>query len=348
MKKQCKAIGIALFISAVFVLGCSSGKSDAPIRIGTMPASVGVPVQYAYDNGYFEEAGVEVTIELFQTGAPINEAMASGKLDLAFTGGAGIFPLANDTCVLLSELDTAGGMAIYARKNSEVVGAGQNLPERPSVYGSVETLKGAEILLQLGTAGELNAQKYCDLFGLERNEYELIHMDAGPAYQAILAGEADLIAAFPPYSFQLKNNPDFVEVCNYESVLQYEISDSTVATKKIMKENREAVVKVYEAVWKAVDVMADDAARYDYSMKFFADNGRTYTDEMMNQEMEVRRYRTRELLTADNYYFGQSYVEQEDFYHTQGKILDEQLGNIEKNLDPSVLNEVLGITMKMP
>lgn len=346
MKRKVSLL-LSLVLTAICLLpGCATDKSG-PIRIGTMPASVGVPVQYALDHGYFEEEGVDVTVELFQTGAPINEAIASDKLDLAFSGAAGIFSLANGTCVMLAEPDTAGGMGIYARPDSEIVQAVGVLEGHPDMMGSVETLTGAQVLLQLGTSGELNAQKYFELFGMERSEYELVHMDAGPAYQAILAGEGDLIAAYPPYSFQCED-AGLVEVCSFEEVAQYEISDSAYATKKIMESRRDDVVKVYKAVWRAIEELADDDVRYEYSMQFFADNGREYTEETMRQEMEVRRYRTKELLTDPEYVFGLSFVEQEDFYYNQGQITEDQLGNVKASLDPSVLNEVLGIEMKMP
>ncbi len=344
--KKLLALAISVLALTVVFTGCSK-SNDEPLRIGTMPASVGVPVQYAMDNGYFEDEGVDVTIELFQTGAPINEAIASGQLDLAFSGGAGIFSLANDTCVLLSELDTAGGLGIYARPDSPVIEQIGQLSDKPEVMGSAAVLEGAEVLLQLGTSGEMNAQKYMELFGLTRDQYELINKDAGPAYQAMLAGEGDLIAAFPPYSFQCED-AGMVLVCTFEDVMDYEISDSSYATKEIMESRREDVIKVYKAVWRAVEEMDDDALRYDYSMEFFAANGREYTDETMNQEMAVRKYRTEARLTADDYVFGMSFIGLEDFYVSQGQILEEQIGNIEKNLDPSVLNEVLGIDMKMP
>lgn len=344
--KKIVAVVLVLVMALGGITACGA-KKKAPIRIGTMPASVGVPVQYALEKGYFEDEGVDVTVDLFQTGAPINEAIASNQLDVAFSGGAGIFSLANASCVLLAEPDSAGGCAIYARPDSPILKDKGLVSGFDNVYGSKESLEKVDILLQLGTSAELNAQKYCEIFGMNRDQYNLIHMDAGPAFQAMLAGEADLIAAYPPYSFQCEAE-GLVRVCSFEDVMQFEISDSAYATNKIMETRREDIVKIFRAVWRAIDELADDQVRYDYSMAFFSANGRTYTPEMMRQEMEVRHYRTEEKLMAANYFFGLSFVEQEDFYKEQGKILEGQIGNVKKSLDPSVLNEVLGIEVKMP
>lgn len=345
MKKILAAV-LGILVITGGLIGCGA-KKTTPVRIGTMPASVGVPVQYALEKGYFKEEGLEVSVELFQTGAPINEAIASNQLDLAFSGAAGIFSLANGSCVLLSEPDSAGGMGIYARHDSPVLKEQGILPGHETVYGSGDSLKGAKVLLQLGTSGELNAQKYMELFGLARDQYDLIHMDAGPAFQAMLAGEGDLIAAYPPYSFQCEAE-GMVRVCSFEDVTQYEISDSAYANKQLMESRRDDVVKIFRAVQRAIDDLEDQQLRYEFSMDFFAKNGREYTEELMRQEMAVRSYRTKERLAAPDYYFGMSFVEQEAFYHEQGKILDEQLGNVRKSLDPSVLNEVLGIEIKLP
>ena len=58
------------------------------LRVGTMALTMGVPVLYAEEKGYFEEAGLNVSIELFATGAPINEAIAAEQIDIAVSGFA--------------------------------------------------------------------------------------------------------------------------------------------------------------------------------------------------------------------------------------------------------------------
>lgn len=69
----------------------SSGELTK-IRVGTQPTTIGVPAQYALEKGYFKEEGLDVDLVLFPTGAPLNEAIAAGELDVAANGLASVFP----------------------------------------------------------------------------------------------------------------------------------------------------------------------------------------------------------------------------------------------------------------
>ena len=90
------------------------------LRIGTMALTMGVPVLYAEEKGYFKDAGLNVNIELFATGAPINEAIAAEQIDIAVSGFASVYSLANADCVWLADVNTTGGMGLFARSDSAI------------------------------------------------------------------------------------------------------------------------------------------------------------------------------------------------------------------------------------
>ena len=122
---------LAAGLGASMVFGMSSGMSvsaaDA-LNVGTMPLTMGIPVLYAQEQGYFEDAGLDVNVELFATGAPINEAIAANELDIAVSGFASVYSLANANCSWLAHLSTTGGMALYARADSETAQSGEVRP----------------------------------------------------------------------------------------------------------------------------------------------------------------------------------------------------------------------------
>ena len=98
--------------------------SGETLRVGTMPVTLGVPVQYAYDQGYFEDAGLDVEIVLFATGAPVNEAMAAGEIDVAVSGMASVYALATGMYTYIGDGSiTLDGEAIYARPDSDIAKA---------------------------------------------------------------------------------------------------------------------------------------------------------------------------------------------------------------------------------
>jgi sulfonate transport system substrate-binding protein len=343
MKKLLAVIFALTIVLSVFS-GCS--KKSEPIRIGVLAATAGVPVQYAQDKGFFKAEGVEVKIEVFQTGAPINEAIAAGQLDMALSGAASIFSLANGTCTLLAETTQAGGEGMYVRADSDLLQYKGEIEGKPNVYGTASAIKGKKFLVQLGVSSQLNAQKYCELFGLKEGDYELIHMDPGPAYQAFISGEADVLVTFPPYSFQALA-AGAVELCSFEDAVGFTVSSACFATNQLVKERRGELVKIMKAIMKAQSELQDDSVRSPFAMQYYANNGRTYTQQTMDDEMAVAKYRYIPEFTDDNYFFGKCFVDQEDFYYKNGKIEENKLGNIKKSLDPSILNEALGINVKV-
>ena len=122
----------------------NAGLSGKTLRVGTMPVTLGVPVQYAYDQGYFEDAGLDVEIVLFATGAPVNEAMAAGEIDVAVSGMASVYALATGMYTYIGDGSiTLDGEAIYARPDSDIAKAEGVLP---GTKGSADTVKGKSIL----------------------------------------------------------------------------------------------------------------------------------------------------------------------------------------------------------
>ena len=133
----------------------SSGKT---LIVGTMANSLGLPVHQADIAGYFKDAGLDVKIEIFATGAPINEAMAAGNLDVAVSGMASVYALATGMYTYIGDgVITTGGESIYARADSPIAKAAAN--DR-GVIGDAEVLKGASILGPLATTAHYQAIKY--------------------------------------------------------------------------------------------------------------------------------------------------------------------------------------------
>jgi NitT/TauT family transport system substrate-binding protein len=52
------------------------------VRAGTIPADVAAVVEYARDNGYFKQAGLDVEIQIMQSGPVIAPAVIGGSLDV--------------------------------------------------------------------------------------------------------------------------------------------------------------------------------------------------------------------------------------------------------------------------
>ncbi len=96
-------VAIAMISVNLFASGSNESNGSVKIRVGTMPNHIGVPIQYAADQGLYKEAGLDVEVILFPTGAPINEALSAGKIDLAGSGMASVFALASGDAYWLGD-----------------------------------------------------------------------------------------------------------------------------------------------------------------------------------------------------------------------------------------------------
>ena len=327
----------------------ADGSGDAePLRVGLRPSAVGAPVQYAMENGYFDDAGVAVEMVIFPDGGAINEAIAAGELDIACSGAATVFALANGENVLIGDVEMSGGMGIWVQPDSDILSVKGEVEEYPEMYGSADTLKGKTFITNLGTASQFNILRYLQQFGLTDADVTLINMDWAPGVQAFSAGEADAIATFAPYSFQAEEAGG-VQCCTFEDATETALYDMVFTSKKVLNDRRDDVVAFTSAFYRATEELAaDDALRAEFSKEWFASEGREYDDETMAQEIKDRPYVTKELMSSDGYILGEAMYDYAAFNVSIGKIEEDQMENMKTCYDASIVSEALGIEVKQP
>jgi ABC-type nitrate/sulfonate/bicarbonate transport system substrate-binding protein len=320
----------------------SSKKGVQPLRIGTMPLTVGVPVAYADAMGYYKAEGLDVEILIFSTGAPINEAYAAGQIDIAVSGLASVYSLSLPDTHWIGEINTTGGLGIYVRPNSPLLKHKGLVPGFPEIYGSPDTFKGIKILGPLGTVAQYMAQTYAQKLGLSVNDYVQVHMEYGPAYSAFVAGEGDAVALNPPFSFQAEE-AGYICAAKFEDTTGAFLVDGIFTNDKTIKNRREDVVKFIRATYRAAHDLQDVDKRYKFSMKWFNDNGKEYDDKSLRAEIAVRDYIDKDFMSKPNYVYGKGMKQIADFYGKLGTIEAKSLPNVVKSFDPSFINQALGI-----
>jgi ABC-type nitrate/sulfonate/bicarbonate transport system substrate-binding protein len=272
-------ITLTLVSMNLFAKGASESTGNLKIRVGTMPNHIGVPIQYAFDNGLYEKAGLDVEVILFPTGAPINEALSAEKIDLAGSGMASVFALASGDAYWLGDyVKTVAGLGVYVRPDSPVLKEKGNVPGKPNIYGSAATVKGLVILGALGTSDQFEAVAWAQSFGLTGNDIKMLNMDRGPAVQAFKTGQGDAIACGgPPYNYELEA-AGFIQAASLNDVSGMDIADGMLGRKKFVDAHPEAVKKFIEITYSVIDQLyASDKMVADYAMGFYNDNGKKYT-----------------------------------------------------------------------
>jgi ABC-type nitrate/sulfonate/bicarbonate transport system substrate-binding protein len=347
MKRVLASLVAFIAISTIFPFTIMAAKL-APLKVGIMPSAVGAPVQYALEKGYFKDEDLDIEIVIFPSGAPINEAMASKRIDVACSGAATIFSLASGYTKLLADVESSGGMGIWVRPNSPIMSVKGKVPGKPEIYGSAETIKGKTFLASLGTASQFNVLRYIERFGLKDTDIHIVNMDWGAAAQAFISGEADAIATFAPYSFQVIDK-GAVLATTFEDATGTALYDMVFAHKDVIANRRADLVKFMRAFERAVEELGNnDNLRSEFSMRWFAQNGRNYSKETMNQELKDRRYVTKAVMSSPGYVFGEAIPDYASFQASVGQIDKNDLKNVYKSFDPTILEEAIGIKLKVP
>jgi ABC-type nitrate/sulfonate/bicarbonate transport system substrate-binding protein len=350
MKRMLVSVMVLLLMITTTVLfagAAAEQKPAAPLKVGLMPSAVGAPVQYALEKGYFKDEGVQIEIVVFPSGAPINEAMAAKQIDVACSGAATIFSLAMGNTKLLADVESSGGMGIWTRPNSPIMTVKGQVPGNPEIYGSAATVKGTKFLASLGTASQYNVLRYIERLGLKESDIQIVHMDWGAAVQAFNAGEGDAIATFAPYSFQVMEK-GAVMVTTFEDATQTALYDMLFSRNDIIASRRADLVKFMRAFQRAVEDLANDDIRREFSMRWFAENGRTYTQATMTQEMIDRRYVTKAVMSSPSYILGEAMPNYARFNVSIGKIEKDNLKYVDNAFDPTILEEAIGINLRAP
>ena len=319
-----------------------TGLSGQKLVVGTMAKAMGLPLKYALDKGYFADKGLEVEIVTFATGAPINEAMNAGELDVAVSGMASGYNLATGNYTYIGDtMISEEGQSLYIRPDSALASSG----EKDGIVGSKETVKGISILGPLSTSAQYNAIKYVESFGLTSEDFTMVSMEYAQAYQAFITGEGDGIATIPPYSFQLEA-AGYVDAADVATLMGQPLTDGIYVSNKVLEEKRGDLQVLMDVYYQACQELLDDPGmRAEAGMKWYGEEGVTYSDEDMENEIKAQTYTTVDKLKSQDYIFGATMANMGAFFTTQELIEASNLPNIEKSFDTSFVEHIIGTTV---
>ena len=350
--KRVFALVLALVMALSLLAGCGgssgsgneSGSETKTIRVGTLPFTGSVPVAYALEKGYFEEAGLEVEQYEFATGAPMNEAFAAGQLDIAVIGLAGVISMSTGNAVCIYETNTAsGGNGIFTRPDSPLAQVSGQCEGYPNLLGSADLLKGTTIIGNLGTASQLQTILYLEHFGLTQDDINFVNMDTGADDQAFKSGEGDAVSLMTPYTYNAADD-GYIQICSFEDAADYVIPDTMLATKSFMESDRDTAKLFLEVYLKAVDELnADDELMFTTSRDYFAACGREYGDDYVKRDLETRFLIDKDYMAQDGYCFGSGMWEVAKLFTDSGKIEESNLHNVIDCLDTSLIQEITGL-----
>lgn len=352
----------AVVTSAFLLSGCSKGESaqtpaskeesadqtkaeaegnensgDLPVlRVAVQPYLLAAPNYYMLENGIDEKNGFKIEMSVYENGTLINEALGADLWDLGTGGTSAVFGIANFGAKVIADIDLCtGGAAAYVRKDSPIAQVKEELGK--GLYGNAETLKGAQVLVPIGTLNQYNVMMWAEAAGLNADDLEFVHMDNSSAFQAFKAGQGDIVACSPPLTYSCDQEGWLAAAsCTDLGILCY---DPLLANPNTLSEKEDIICKYVKAMYETFDLFAKDPElAAEWSVKWQAYNGNQMTIEDARKEVASRPF-----ITSDHVFdnpVGESIYEVAEFFNSVGTMEDADLEKVQPNLTNDIIDKV--------
>ena len=212
-------------------------------------------------------------ITMFDTGAPMNEALAADLWDVGHMGAAAVTGMANyDELIIGEVLESTDGQGVFVTPDSPVAQDTGYNPSYPTVLGSPDSVTGITILTPVGTAQHFTVLKWLEKLGMEPTDVNIVNMDTVQAYQALQAGQGDAASLNVPTFFDAEND-GMVQVANLADMGTRYV-DMIVGNRKSLEDKSELIQKYVDCVMEANAALAEDSdMAADLLVEFLKDSG---------------------------------------------------------------------------
>ncbi|MDZ4172012.1 MAG: ABC transporter substrate-binding protein [Methanobacteriaceae archaeon] len=231
---------VAVALGAYFTLGTSS--ADDTVRVGYLPSTGDGLYFIAKEQGYFEEEGLDVTLNEFQTGPDEINALLADKLDVEAGGVGEPLSFINNG----KDLKIIGGaMAGDSASIANTKELAETLRNDPKAYEgkTVATVKMSTPDVTI--KGALKEQ------GVDLSKVNFVEFKtAADVVQAVKSGKAEAGLVWPPFQYTAEDQGLFISKFSDEYLPNHPCCRIVTTGAKI-EENRDKWVKFERALIKA-------------------------------------------------------------------------------------------------
>ncbi len=297
----------------------AGGNGRLPVlRVAAMPTITSLPTYYIQKNGLDEKAGFKMEITMFDTGAPMNEALAADLWDVGHMGAAAVTGMANyDELIIGEVLESTDGQGVFVAPDCPAAGAAGYNPSFPTVLGSPESVGGMTILTPVGTAQHFTVLKWLEKLGMEPTDVNIVNMDTVQAYQALQAGQGDAASLNVPTFFEAKND-GMVQVANLADMGTRYV-DMVVGNRKSLDGKSDLIQKYIDCILEACAALQEDPEMAaDLLLEFLQDSGMETSRENCAADLGRVKWLTKEDWKGRS--LGSFAKELGEFYVDQGQL----------------------------
>lgn len=339
MKKTLSFL-LALCLSLALVPAALAQEEPAVIRAAVMPQQLSLPLYYISQQGWDVENGFKLELTVFQSGAPMNEALGANLWDVGTIGPAGVTSCSVfDAVHIVSHSDSSGGLDFMIRADSDIASVKGYNPDYPDVYGSPETVKGKTFMFPIGSGHHLLLGTYLSILGLEESDINMVNMNHAEGYQAFVSGQGDFSAtAYPTTDTYL--NEGYVSAINMTTA-KCPYYDSIVVNRQYYDDpaNQETLVKLLVQVLRCADAFKDEDVFLNAMLDWYKVNGQEVTlDQIRNQTLSRPFLTVADFKASDTTAPFRRFAE---FFRSRDTITQEDLERVFDNIKPELLNKAI-------
>jgi NitT/TauT family transport system substrate-binding protein len=203
MKRSFFWIGVALVFAVVVIIISTWLTPKKPFQytapidkltIGSTSAYYSLPVLAAEDQGYFARHGLDVTVNLYETGAMTLNALVQNKIDFATASEFGFITKSledgNENLRIIASLTKSFSEELVARKDHGI----KNLAD----------LRGKRIGIQYNSPLDFSLYRFLILQHITPEEMTLVNLTYAQCLEAIVRGDIDATVLFDYQLYQAK------------------------------------------------------------------------------------------------------------------------------------------------
>ncbi|MEL6138049.1 MAG: ABC transporter substrate-binding protein [Cyanobacteria bacterium J06628_6] len=260
-RRKFLAFGSAAVCSLALTIGCSSTPdvadtadtadstevaADAPaeelpkVRVGFQTGDINNITMVAYNEGYFEQVGLDVEMVPYSSGGAMVPALAADEVDITW-----FFPFPSLTA-FATGIDIEVVLLDHAPLTAERLIASESVAD-------VASLKDKTVGVTIGTSGHHSLLAALDQAGLSQDDINMVNLKPSEMAAAYAAGKIDAAWTWEPAAGKL-NELGGQDIATAKSVGAYAVALWAVR-KEFAEANPEVMVKFMEA-W--------DMAQQDY------------------------------------------------------------------------------------